>query len=566
MIEAALAYAGLGLPVLPLHDLDANGTCSCRQPTCTGKHRGKHPRLRRWQQQASTNPERVSSWWECWPLANIGIATGPDRIVLDIDGIEGQRTFAELERQHGPLPPTAQARTGSGGLHFHFHSAQPIKTRIRFLPGLDVLAEVGFVVAPPSTHYSGNCYVWLRHPAKGLADCPDWLLTILHERQDRNRRPSSILVNSSIPRSAAPADCLQTSEHFRLGDRCLGAEGEARLLAELLQRYPVAGPAQRNRQMVPAVASLLGRGYRVAATLRVMDAWLENQADSMTTDLEEAKKLLRDCVASTLRSESFRRFDEGMHLGLCRQIALSPWLETVLEDLKVVMDEKGRGLGLVGALAGRREVLSFCFSPSSSSPIHSRELVEQVFINEGIKANQFIPLCKGNARRHLWPLGWFIVCIKSCTRGRGHQGHGRADQDVDAGAFPGCSRSQSILPAKGTLHFLPSADPASKCELLRERVKGYRRPGEQAGTPSEYALTGLGWLFEQNIAASERQRAASAWDQAELDELADWLDRMQAREAPEEDDDCRYAEEVDEGADGIRCLDWLAKRGGDAGR
>ena len=464
LIEAALAYAGLGLPVLPLHHLDANGTCSCRQPTCIGKHRGKHPHLRSWQQQASTKPDRVSSWWECWPLANIGIATGPDRIVLDVNGLEGQQTLAELERQHGPLPPTAQARTGSGGLHFHFHSAQPIKTRIRFLPGLDVLAEVGFVVAPPSTHYSGNCYVWLRHPAKGLADCPDWLLTILHERQDRNRRPRSILLNSLIPRSAVPEDCLQTGEHFRPGDRCLGPEGEDRLLAQLLQRYPVAGPAQRNHQMVPAVASLLGRGYRVASTLRVMDAWLENQADRMTTDLEEAKKLLRDCVASTLRSESFRRFDEGMHLGLCRQIALSPWLETVLEDLKVAMDEKGRAVGLVSAL---RQEEGKCFLPSvflpssSSSLIHSRELVEQVFIDEGIKANQFIPLWKGK-REKAFVASWMVHCLHKIlhTAGRGHQGHGRADQDVNAGALPGCSRSQSILPAKGTLHFWSGADRA----------------------------------------------------------------------------------------------------------
>lgn len=39
--------------------------------------------------------------------------------------------------------------------------------------------------------------------------------------------------------------------------------------------------------------------------------------------------------------------------------------------------------------------------------------------------------------------------------------------------------------------------PATKFELLKEVVKGRRQEGELSGTPSEYELTGLGWLFDQ---------------------------------------------------------------------
>jgi hypothetical protein len=41
--------------------------------------------------------------------------------------------------------------------------------------------------------------------------------------------------------------------------------------------------------------------------------------------------------------------------------------------------------------------------------------------------------------------------------------------------------------------------PASKFELLRELVKGKRAHGQQPGTPSEYALTGMEWLFTQDL-------------------------------------------------------------------
>lgn len=220
LLEAALVYAGIGLPVLPLHEINADGRCSCRQPGCTGKHRGKHPRLCGWQKQASTDGNRIRAWWSRWPAANIGIATGHDRIVLDVDGIEGRQTLVELERRHGPLPPTARARTGSGGLHFFFNTSLPVQTQIRFLPGLDVLAEVGFVVAPPSTHYSGNAYAWLRHPAEGIAICPDWLLSILLERK---RPPSGKPSHDDRPGGSQESPpCLH---HFNPSERDLPTNG-----------------------------------------------------------------------------------------------------------------------------------------------------------------------------------------------------------------------------------------------------------------------------------------------------------------------------------------------------
>jgi hypothetical protein len=95
-------------------------------------------------------------WWRRWPLASIAIATGAasNLWVLDFDGPEGLAALAELERLHGPFPPTPRVRTPGGGAHLYF--AWPTdgtvirnKTRLHGLP-VDVRGEGGYAVAPPS--------------------------------------------------------------------------------------------------------------------------------------------------------------------------------------------------------------------------------------------------------------------------------------------------------------------------------------------------------------------------------------------------------------------------------
>ncbi len=54
-------------------------------------------------------------------------------------------------------------------------------------PGLDVRADGGYIVVPPSVHASGRQYKWLR-PLEELADMPFWLLAAL---QGQGRRPET---------------------------------------------------------------------------------------------------------------------------------------------------------------------------------------------------------------------------------------------------------------------------------------------------------------------------------------------------------------------------------------
>ena len=68
-------YAAAGIPVFPLHWVKQDGNCSCRQGAmCTAK--GKHPRIKNWNEEATTDPEKIKSWWSKTPSANIGIPMG----------------------------------------------------------------------------------------------------------------------------------------------------------------------------------------------------------------------------------------------------------------------------------------------------------------------------------------------------------------------------------------------------------------------------------------------------------------------------------------------------------
>lgn len=181
MRQAAINLVQVGYPVIPLHDL-SSGVCSCGKGAACGGSSGKHPRVPQWESIRST-PEAVAAWWAQWPNANIGVRMGGSSrlLALDVDGPEGRASLAALEAKHGPLPSTLAQRTGraDGGEQrifacpSHFDLAAIHNSARKIAPGLDVRAEGGQIVVPPSLHLSGRRYEWtgLRAPEP----LPEWL-------------------------------------------------------------------------------------------------------------------------------------------------------------------------------------------------------------------------------------------------------------------------------------------------------------------------------------------------------------------------------------------------------
>ena len=191
LLQAALRYASHGYRVLPLRP----GT--------------KIPIEQDWQINATTDPEQIVLWWTDTPRANIGLATGreSDLWVLDVDvkdGAEGERSLAKLQAKNKDLPPTRVIRTASGGLHLYFRfpegegewrnsvTRRNPKTGKRqgpLYPGLDVRADGGQVVAPPSVMRDGGRYK--RRTKNDVAKIPGWLSAkTRHVQPLVERRPS----------------------------------------------------------------------------------------------------------------------------------------------------------------------------------------------------------------------------------------------------------------------------------------------------------------------------------------------------------------------------------------
>ena len=192
-LPAALEYAARGWPVLPLHGIRLDGTCTCGRPDCSSP--GKHPHTRRGVKDATTCPETIREWWSRWPAANFGVATGGALMVLDVDGPEGERS---LSGRH--LPVTPSVATGNGG---HVYLLPPegvtIGNATRFLPGLDVRGEGGYVVAPPSRHCAGVDYAWqITLDEEELAPCPDWLADLCARKSRATAAASAEQVRGTI--------------------------------------------------------------------------------------------------------------------------------------------------------------------------------------------------------------------------------------------------------------------------------------------------------------------------------------------------------------------------------
>jgi hypothetical protein len=175
MRAVALACAQAGVRVFPVHTF-RNGACSCAG--AKGCKPAKHPigsLVPRGVLDASNDSTVITSWWDQVPDANIGFATGKasNLVVLDVDGPAGEATLAELEKQHGSLPPTWQVRTGKGR-HLYFHypkDVAKVKSVARQKLGLDVRADGGYVLGPPSIHSSGHRYVVVDNNV-AITECP----------------------------------------------------------------------------------------------------------------------------------------------------------------------------------------------------------------------------------------------------------------------------------------------------------------------------------------------------------------------------------------------------------
>lgn len=195
-LQRALEYAANGHSILPLHGI-RNGKCTCSNGSDCGRP-GKHPRTPNGVNDATMDERVITRWWDKWPDANIGVATGKASklLVLDVDGSQGQASLLALERQHKPLPKTVTVVTGNGR-HIYF-AIEDLATTSRagaLGPNLDHRGDGGYVVAAGSAHISGVRYRYdsgLGPKQVEIATAPSWLMKLVRARSKEAADPIPI--------------------------------------------------------------------------------------------------------------------------------------------------------------------------------------------------------------------------------------------------------------------------------------------------------------------------------------------------------------------------------------
>jgi hypothetical protein len=243
-LEWALFYASKGWSVLPIWWID-NGNCACGDTSCRAA--GKHPigyMVPDGLKSASRNTDIIRAWIDAAPRMNIAIATGnaSNLVVLDLDYrengddiIDGEYELHTWLASRGiDLPSTLIQRTGGGGSHIMLDWPMPVSglrvvipSRVNWLPGVDIRADGGYIVAAPSQHVSGKFYQWQNGAA--LAMISNDLISVL-----ANERRQSSSSGRELEPLAQSLDVQKLiAEGFRLGGR---DDGFVRLVGILRAR------------------------------------------------------------------------------------------------------------------------------------------------------------------------------------------------------------------------------------------------------------------------------------------------------------------------------------------
>ena len=154
-------YIDLNWNIIPIHSAK-KGKCSCGKVECSAA--GKHPLLNDWKiyQNEKVTHEQLDHWIDEFPGSNYAVITGKisNLVVVDLDGEQGSKSFKE---HIVDFPSTRISKTGKGYHLYYKYPAEEKRVRnaVGVYDGIDIRADGGYILVPPSSHVSGNDYLWV---------------------------------------------------------------------------------------------------------------------------------------------------------------------------------------------------------------------------------------------------------------------------------------------------------------------------------------------------------------------------------------------------------------------
>lgn len=131
-------------------------------PTRVG---AKEPAMTTWEKYIHQKPSQalVDKWFSALSGVGAGAVTGriSGIVVVDVEAACPTPLEDLLDR----YPTERIAKSGGGGYHLYYRypdGVSNVPNKVRIQEGVDIRADGGFIVLPPTIHPSGNRYEWIK--------------------------------------------------------------------------------------------------------------------------------------------------------------------------------------------------------------------------------------------------------------------------------------------------------------------------------------------------------------------------------------------------------------------
>lgn len=178
-LDAAMFYAQNNIKTFPVKRQD-------KKPLCANGFKS-----------ATTDKVVLQEWNKKFSDCNIGIPTGHinNIFVVDVDGEQGIESLNRLELIYGKLDaPTVI--TGKGK-HLYFKMPENVELKCstsKIANHIDIRANGGYVVAPPSIHENRHRYTWENFvPNQDFPEAPSWLISLITNAKKQTLPVLSVL-------------------------------------------------------------------------------------------------------------------------------------------------------------------------------------------------------------------------------------------------------------------------------------------------------------------------------------------------------------------------------------
>jgi len=359
--QIALQYLNKGISVIPLNS-PAMLWGNLSQKEIIDKC--KVPCITSWKEFQNRHPteEEVNTWWDQFPEANIAIITGriSNLVVFDVD----KQDATEYAQEEGGFPITVKAISGKG---YHIYVQYPdfeVRNSANTDLGLDIRADGGYIVAPPSLHGSGRQYEWDEgYSIYEIDPAPpeQWMEYYLKEQANKPTAKTPLKPSEVVNTVSKPATNNPYADIARNG----------------------AQQGQRNHTTAKYIGHLLGKGNDETVVWEMIQLW-NSAKNTPQLDYAELKKTfesIRDSDKKNSNKKKEKKEIDVMSLLDTDATVTAKYDEQYVRvsfaagDLLSIMQSKMNG-GLIG---GRLYIIGGI--PSSGKTVLINNMTDNICLN-----------------------------------------------------------------------------------------------------------------------------------------------------------------------------------------